>query len=221
MVGVKIRIVEDEVEIAEILKEVLESKGYSVEIYYSADLFFQNWDKSIKALYLIDWNLPGTPGIELVRQIREIDKISPIFIVSSYTRPKDILAGLKAGADDYITKPFNYEELSQRVQNAWNKFQVISLMDEGTGGLRLLPDAHSFIKDGQTISLTSREYIIFQYLFNKLTDPVSREELISLFEKEKMTSRNIDVHIFSLRKKIKKSNMIITTVWGVGYKLVA
>ena len=88
-------------------------------------------------------------------------------------------------------------------------------------GVKLIPEAHTVIKDGITVNLTSREFVIFNHLFKNQTAASTREELINQFEKDmEMTSRNIDVHIFSLRKKMNKVKIGIETVWGTGYKIV-
>lgn len=212
-------IIEDENEIVETMTTFLENRGFKVFSFESAELFYANAPKDFKGLYLVDWNLPGEPGIEIISKIRMTDKISPIFMVSAFTNKEDIVAGLERGADDYITKPFSFDELTARVKNSLSKFSIISnqATDEQ---MKLLPEAKSFIKEGQTVSLTKREYIIFEYLFNKLGLPVTREELIDQFSnEEKMTERNIDVHVFSLRKKIKVVNLMVETIWGIGYKL--
>lgn len=212
-------LIEDELDILESLKFVLEKNGYTVSPYQSAEAYFNDQKLSGHSVYLIDWNLPGIKGVDIVRTIRQKDKISPIFIISGNNRDDQIVEGLKSGADDYIKKPFNYDELIVRVGNAYSK---MSLLEESliNVGLKLIPEADSIIKDGVTVSLTSREYIIFDYLFKHSTKPVTREELIQQFDKDmEMTSRNIDVHVFSLRKKISKLNLGVETVWGTGYKI--
>lgn len=215
----RVCIIEDEPEINEALKTYLESASYDVESFFSAEQFYAGIDPKFRGVFLVDWNLPGEPGINIVSKIREKDKFSPIFMVSAYTQNEDILMGLRAGADDYIAKPFSLEQLLAKVANANRKLEQIqtNIHDEG---LRLLPEASSFIKDGKTISLTRREYIIFEKLFTHQGQPITRDELILCFDKdEKMTVRNIDVHVFSLRKKIKHVDLVVETVWGKGYKL--
>lgn len=213
-------IIEDNIEIVEAMKSCLEEHNFKVVSYGSAEEFYEKRDKDFKGLYLIDWHLPGEPGINIVNFIRSKDKVSPIFIVSAFSQNSDIVTGLKAGADDYITKPFNFDELIARVQNASRKFDHVTSQTD-FDGIRLLPKASSFIKDGETVSLTEREYRIFDKLFLEKENAVSREDLIKCFsDDESMTVRNIDVHVFSLRKKIKEVDMVIETVRGVGYKLV-
>ena len=213
-------IIEDEKEIVESLKFLLEKNEFTVHAFLSAEEFFNAKHPEEHCVYLVDWNLPGNKGIDIVRTIRHKDKISPIFMMSAYNKSDQIIEGLQSGADDYITKPFNYEELLVRVSNAHLK--ITTLADNLINvGLKLIPEAHSIIKDGVTVNLTSREFIIFNHLYKNPSGPSTREELINQFDKAlEMTTRNIDVHIFSLRKKVDKVKIGIETVWGTGYKIM-
>lgn len=216
----KICIIEDEKDIVDALSTYLEMKGYEISSFNTAEDFYQNHDNEFKGLYLVDWNLPGEPGINIISRIRQKDKFSPIFMVSAYSKNDEILTGLKAGADDYITKPFSLEELHARIENAQTKYAHIN-NEIDSSEFKLLPEASAFIKEGKTVNLTQREFIIFEKLYQEKSDPVTREDLISCFKNdEKMTMRNIDVHVFSLRKKIKEVELYIDTVWGKGYKLL-
>jgi len=213
-----VTIIEDEKEIGESLAIFLRSKNFEVKHHLSAEEFFSDRSAPNDGIYLIDWNLPGIKGIDIVRTIRTRDKLSPIFMLSANSQNHDILEGLKSGADDYLTKPFDFDGLAIRIENAWSKITQIegNLMSHG---VKLIPEANSVMKDGVTVSLTAREFVIFDRLYKTL-ETVSREDLIAEFDlKEKMTVRNVDVHIFFLRKKLAKLNMAISTVWGAGYKL--
>lgn len=213
-------IIEDEVDIAEALTEYLENANYNVVSYLSAEDFYEESSDDFRGLYLVDWNLPGEPGINIIKRIRDKDKFSPVFMVSAFSKNEDIIRGLKAGADDYITKPFNLEELLLRVNNATSKLGHIE-SEINLDRIQLLPEAAAFIKDNKTVNLTVREYVIFEKLFQELNSAISREDLIKCFKNDdKMTVRNIDVHIFSLRKKVKEVELQIETVWGLGYKLL-
>ena len=213
-------IIEDEKDIIDSLKYLLEKNDFIVSAYLSAEEFFSSKLRPDHCVYLVDWNLPGIKGTDIIRTIRMNDKISPVFMMSAYNKTDQIIEGLKCGADDYITKPFNYDELLVRITNAYSK--VSSLQDNLMNvGVKLIPEAHTVIKDGITVNLTSREFVIFNHLFKNQTAASTREELINQFEKDmEMTSRNIDVHIFSLRKKMNKVKIGIETVWGTGYKIV-
>jgi DNA-binding response OmpR family regulator len=213
-------VIEDEKDIIESIQYILENHGFEVTCFMSAEEFFSAKDTPGSCIYLIDWNLPGIKGIEIVRTIRLKDQLSPVFIISAYAKDDQVVEGLQSGADDYLTKPFNYQELLIRVQNAHKKMLVLqeNLINVG---LKLISEASSVVKDGVMINLTEREFMIFQHLHRNLNQPISREEIIDQFGKDlDITSRNIDVHIFSLRKKIQKLNIAIQTVWGKGYRLI-
>jgi DNA-binding response OmpR family regulator len=213
-------VVEDEQDIASSLKYFLEKNDIDVVTFGSAEEFFAAKNVPDQCIYLVDWNLPGIKGIDIIKTLRLRDKLSPLFMLSANIESAQIIEGLQAGADDYITKPFNYDELLIRIKNALTKFG--NLKDNMLNvGLKLIPEAHSVMMDGVTVSLTSREFIIFQHLHNHRNAPSTREELINQFENDsEMTARNIDVHIFSLRKKMNKIKIGIETVWGTGYRLV-
>lgn len=214
----KIVILEDEKEIIDSLKYMLEKYGFDVVAYETAESFFIHFQASF-CIYLIDWNLPGIKGIDVVRTIRSKDKFSPIFMISANSNNDYIIEGLKSGADDYLVKPFNYDALFIKLMNTYSK--VSSLYQESFNvGVKLIPEANSVVKDGVTVNLTAREFIIFQYLFNKPSVACSREELLTQFDQDvEMAIRNIDVHVFSLRKKMNKVAISIETIWGTGYRL--
>ncbi|HXH32278.1 MAG TPA: response regulator transcription factor [Bacteriovoracaceae bacterium] len=212
-------IIEDEEQIISTLRYLLEKKEYEVTSCLSAEEFFAEGTPKAHCLYLVDWNLPGIKGVDVIKAVRTKDKISPIFMMSAYDKPEQILEGLSSGADDYLTKPFSYDELLLKIHNAFSKIECLkdNMMNVG---IKLIPEAHTVIKDGAIVNLTAREYIIFQHLYKNQEKASNREELIRQFDKDlEMTSRNIDVHIFSLRKKMSKLGITIETVWGTGYKL--
>ncbi len=214
----KVIVIEDEQEIAEAICDYLQKNGFSTLKFADAESFYSNKSKPLRAIYIVDWNLPGVNGLDVIRTLREGDKFSPIFMITANSTQENMLEGLKAGADDYILKPFHFENLLLRVQNSWQKYSELS-KDLFSEGIKLLPDAHSLLKDGITVNLTSREFTIFKHLYDSEAT-VSRDEIIKQFTSdEDMTLRNIDVHIFSLRKKLKKVGITIATVWGAGYKL--
>jgi DNA-binding response OmpR family regulator len=213
-------IIEDEVDIVETLTTYFENEKYNVISFNSAEEFYSKGPSDFKGLYLVDWNLPGEPGINIITNIRVKDKVSPIFMVSAFSKNEDIVEGLNRGADDYITKPFSFDALMIKAKNSLNKLSLVSSDLGSNDQMRLLPEAKSFMKDGKTVSLTQREFIIFNHLYQNLGQSASRQDLINQFDnEEKMTERNIDVHVFSLRKKIKPVELVVETVWGTGYKL--
>ena len=165
-------IVEDEQGVLETLVSYFNEAGFSAQGYSCAEDFFKNRETDFRGLYLIDWNLPGEPGINIVSKIRENDKVSSIFMLSGYSKNDNILTGLKNGADDYITKPFSLDELMARVENALQKMGHIKNDQTNTSEFKLLPEASAFYKGDRAFNLTKREYIIFETLYKSQGRPV-------------------------------------------------
>jgi DNA-binding response OmpR family regulator len=214
----KVVIIEDERDVGDMLKYLLEKHSFHVDYYASAEDFFFAKKLYSNCVYIIDSNLPGIQGEDVIRTIRSRDKLSPVFIISGNTEGEDISQGLESGADDYLTKPFNTEHLLRKVKNAATKSHTIleNLMNVGT---KLIPEANSIIHDGATVNLTSREYAIVDRLLRTPGTIVCREELVGAFDDPEVTIRTIDVHVSSLRKKLEKAKIAIETVRGKGYKI--
>lgn len=216
----KIVIIEDERDVGEMLKILLEKSSYTVDYYQSAEDFFLAKKFYKACVYIIDSNLPGIKGEDVIRTIRSKDKLSPIFMISAKSGMKDISDGLACGADDYLPKPFNTDHLLQKVKNSVDKTNLIleNLMNVG---IKLIPEANSIIHDGATVNLTSREYTIMERLLKTPGTIATREELVADFDDSEVTERTIDVHVSSLRKKLEKVKLSIETVRGKGYKIEA
>ncbi len=214
----KVVIIEDEKDVGEMLKFLLEKNAFNVDFYQSAEDFFLAKKFYSHCVYIIDSNLPGIQGEDVIRTIRSKDKLSPVFIISGNTEGCDISQGLACGADDYLPKPFNTEHLLQKVRNSVHKTNIIldNLMNVG---IKLIPEANSVIHDGTTVNLTSREFTIVDKLLKSPGKIVTREELVGDFDDSEVTVRTIDVHVSSLRKKLEKVRLVIDTVRGKGYKI--
>jgi DNA-binding response OmpR family regulator len=216
-----ITIIEDDKDINESLSTVFESDGYTVRSFLSPRAFFEAQSFSNEQCYLIDWNLPEQNGIEVAKVIRATNKISPIFLMSASREDKLLMDCLRTGADHFLYKPFDCDELLARINTANVKLNTLhaELMNVG---IKLLPDSSTILKNGIPVQLTDREFAIFEQLYkeNKVT---RREELILKFasDSKTITPRNIDVHVSFLRKKIKSLGMSIDTVRGAGYRLNA
>lgn len=214
----KIVIIEDEKDVGETLRFILEKNGFSVDFYLSAEDFFLTKKFYSTCVYIIDSILPGIQGEDVIRTVRLKDKLSPIFIISGKVEGQDISQGLACGADDYLPKPFNTDHLLQKVRNAVHKTNII-LENHLNVGIKLLPEANSVLYDGITVNLTSREYLIVDKLIKSPGKIVTREELVGDFDDSEITVRTIDVHVSSLRKKLEKIRLVIDTVRGKGYKI--
>lgn len=213
-------IIEDDVILAGQLKSILELESFEVQVYHSSEEFLLT-SKSAQVtpfIYLIDLNLPGLTGSELVKVIRFKDKLSPIFIISGASLDTGLSKCLSAGADDYLLKPYNPDHLLLKIKNAQTKlrFMIGSMMEFG---VKLIPEAKLVSRDGLKAKLTNREYAIMELLLSAPDKVHSRETLIKEIGDTEITERTIDVHISGLRKKIEKISLEIETCRGKGYRV--
>lgn len=211
-------IIEDEKDTLDALKDLFSMHDYTVYGFTTPHEYLGATLPNENFIYLVDWNLPGMEGTEIVKMVRSRDKTASIFMMSANNKQDQVIEALKLGADHYFKKPFDMDELLQRLNNAYFKVDHFkeTLMNIG---VKLLPEASTVIKDGIPIALSEREFLIFQQLYLK-NGPITREELLKCFDPQMAKgTRNIDVHIFSLRKKLANFKLAINTVWGVGYKL--
>ena len=220
-------VIEDEQDIRDLISFQLKTEGHRVTAV----------DDAIKAvsviesgenidLFIIDWMLPGTMnGLELTRKLRLLEKFKevPIIMITALTQAENIVAGLDAGADDYITKPFDLEVLQARV-----RVQLRSSQRNGSDQQDLLefdclqiniPKCRVFVENAE-INLTSTEFKILQLLVQKPGHVFTREQFINSIQGENIfvTGRTIDTHIAGLRKKLGIASNLIETIRGIGYR---
>lgn len=213
-------VIEDDMALAFQFKAMLEMERFTVHVFHSAEdyLMSARVAPNVPHIYLIDLNLPGLAGSELVKVIRYKDKISPIFIITGESPDSGLQKCLSAGADDYLCKPYNPDHLLMKVLNAQVKlrFMLGSMMDFG---VKLMAEARLVSRDGEKVKLTNREYAIIEKLLSSPDEVVSREMLIKEIGDDEITERTIDVHISSLRKKVSKLELEIETCRGKGYRI--
>ncbi len=212
-------IVEDEKQVSDMLTYLFKNHDYKVEHYESAEHFFALRKHRTHAIYLVDLKLPGMQGTDIVKTIRSVDKISPIFMLSGHKEVSDVSAGLISGADDYLFKPFQPEHLMMKVNNARTKTENIlkNMLNVGT---KIIPEAHALVCEGVTVNFTPKEFSILNLLFQKMNKVVTREELMKEGFDD-IIARNVDVQVFAIRKKIVKLGLEINTIRGKGYRLTS
>lgn len=215
-----ILIVEDNIDIHNLIKEILEKENYKAFDAYSGTEALLLIEKEKIDLILLDLMLPGINGEEIIKQIKGI----PIIVISAKTSNEDKANVLLEGANDYITKPFNYEEFLARV-----KVQLrIKENKQDTVGLKykemfLNEDNHTlYIKDNQ-IYLTKTEYAILKQLLLNPKQVVTKSRILDLISVDTpdCDENSLKVHISNIRKKIKTVTdaEYIEAVWGIGYKI--
>ena len=217
-------IVEDEPDIAEMIKMSLENNGFHTSHVDSIAAARVLLGSEKVDLALVDWMLPGGSGIELVRFLRknEVTKLLPVIMLTAKAEESDVTAGLDAGADDYITKPFSPRELNSRIKALLRRSHAALDETLQTGRLLCNTSNHRVSVDGKTLALGATEFNLLQFLMSRPERVFSRAQLLDhvwgpgTFIEE----RTVDVHILRLRKALKPYQLdsLIQTVRGAGYR---
>jgi len=220
----RIFLAEDETAIAGFLKEGLEEEGFAVDLATNGrqalELVMTNLNEY--DIILLDWMMPGVNGIEICRSIRKENKTIPVIFLTAKDTVDDTVFGLEAGANDYLKKPFAFEELLARIRVLLRNIageQNIFV----TGNIVLDIEAHLVTKDGQPIELTQKEFALLEYLLRNKGKVCRRTRIIEKvwdihFDKDTSV---IDVFINGLRKKLKTKNResFNQTIRGIGYRV--
>jgi len=228
----RVLVVEDEQDIQDLLVLHLKREGFEVVACSDGPTAWKLVQQGGFSLVLLDWMLPGgTSGIEIARQIREKGGFEPlsILMVTARVSDTDIIAGLEAGADDYVTKPFEMPVLLARVRALVRRSQWITSSakkdPEGEriviGELELGVDSHVVKVKGRVIDLTPYEFKLLHCLMRNAGKVMAREKLIEQIQGSgvSVVDRAIDTHVFGLRKKLGSAADHIDTVRGVGYRV--
>ena len=226
-----ILIVDDEKEIADLLEIYLKNDNFNVYKYYSSIEAIKDLEKLNIDLPVLDIMMPGMDGLEMCREIRKTNNI-PIIFLSAKTTDLDKIFGLNTGADDYITKPFNPLELTARVKSQLRRYTELnpsnSFFENSDEicchGLIINQSTHKVLLEEEEIKLTPLEFDILYLLASNAGKVFSTSVVFQRVWHERVYEANntVMVHIRRLRSKIHdedRSNKIITTVWGVGYKI--
>ncbi|NWK71563.1 response regulator transcription factor [Bacillus paramycoides] len=220
----KILVVDDESSIRNLIRMQLEMEGYEVLTAADGREAVERWNEQPDVL-ILDVMLPDTDGYELLRLFREKDRDIPVLMLTAKSQMNDKLLGLQLGADDYVTKPFNYAELILRVKNMSRrvKKEEVAVSHEviRAGELVICPKERKVHVEGQEIQLTYREFNLCQLFVSNPQRVFMRDELLEKvwgFEYIGNT-RAVDIMVQRLRKKLGNSGEYIKTIYGVGYKL--
>jgi len=220
----RILLAEDETAIAGFIKEGLEEEGFSVDVANNGRQGLEMAIDNINEydIFLLDWMLPGVSGIEICRTIRKENKTVPIIFLTAKDTVDDTVFGLEAGANDYLKKPFAFEELLARIKVLLRSKAGEQTIFE-TEQIQLNTEAHQVTKNGQPVELTQKEFALLEYLLRNKGKVCRRTRIIEKiwdvhFDKDTSV---IDVFINALRKKLdtQGTESFIQTVRGVGYRV--
>lgn len=218
-----IYIADDEKNIRELVKCFLENQGYEVETFSNGDDLFKRYKEKNADMIILDVIMPGTDGVEICRQIRQIANV-PIIILSAKDSEEDRIKGISVGGDDYLTKPFSPIELVARVQALFRRISMdkVEKVEKVTfGNIKIDVTKKQAYVDDEKIALTPLEFDFLKYLIQKNNQAISREELLKEVWKiaYDIDTRATDDTVKRLRRKIADSNVEIKTVWGYGFKM--
>ena len=224
----RILVVEDEADIVLGLTDAFEFEGFEVHTAENGERGIELAFELSPDLIILDLMLPGINGYQICERFRSRDKVTPILILSARSQENDIIRGLEAGADDYVTKPFSIGELLARVRTIFRRvdaFERRSSKSVVVGDALVDVDAHSALVDGREVELGFYETAILALLDERRGEPVSRDEVLDHVWglDANPTNRTVDNFILKLRRKLEPDPAKprhILTVYGQGYKLV-
>ena len=217
---VSILLVDDDFELCELLEEFFARRNIRLESVNDGRRGLARALGGEHDLLLLDVMMPGLDGFELLRLVRRQSQV-PVIMLTARTTQADRVAGLDAGADDYLPKPFGTEELMARIRavlrRAGRAPKEAGVLEAGE--IKLIPSARQVSADGAAVAVTTVEYDILEFLVHSAGRIVSRDELTSALYRRRATKfdRTLDMHICNLRKKLGRHGDLIRTVRGVGY----
>ncbi|HZR36173.1 MAG TPA: response regulator transcription factor [Nevskia sp.] len=221
----RLLIVEDDRKAAGLLARGLREEGFVVDLAHSAeegDLHLSGQDYD---LIVLDWLLPGKDGLALCGELRQRQVHTPILLLTARDALADRVSGLNTGADDYLTKPYAFEELLARVRALLRRSDVTRPVVLRLADLALDPVSHKVTRGARTVDLTPREYAILELLLRHPGEVVHRSRIAErVWEADLIAIDNlIDVHISNLRRKIDAPGLppLIHTVRGRGFRAAA
>ncbi len=219
----KILVVEDEKKVASFIKKGLEEEYYSVDVAYDGREGLRLALGEDYDLMILDVMLPLKDGFTLVKELRSEKISTPILLLTAKDTVENKVEGLDSGADDYLTKPFAFEELLARIRALLRRKEISKSLQLKAGDLILDTQSHKVSRSGVEITLTPKEYSILEYLLRHKNRVVSRTLLSEhVYDYHFDSDTNvIDVYINKLRNKIDKQfdNPLLHTIRGVGYIL--
>ncbi|GMK40305.1 DNA-binding response regulator [Paenibacillus sp. CCS19] len=218
----RVLVVEDDPELLRIIRDVFEDEAFLTDGEETGDDGLYAAEQMIHDLIVLDVMLPGMSGIEIVKRLRERSIGVPIILLTAKDSVEDLVNGLNAGADDYVTKPFAVAELLARARAVLRRRGALGAEGEvSCGVVRLVPSERDGYAGGQPLRLTAKEYELLEFLLCNQERILTRDQIFDRiwgFESDAATTA-VDVYVHHLRKKLEAHDAdgLIRTVRGIGY----
>jgi len=215
----RLLLVEDDAMIGRSLTQGLQQEGYAVDWVRDGQAARLSLQDDGYALLLLDLGLPRLSGRELLRELRQRRHSIPVLIITAHDSIADRVEGLDAGADDYLVKPFSFEELTARIRALLRRQSGVAEPVLRQGSLTLNPSTHDVRLDDVPVHLSAREFALLEALLRRPGIPLSRSQLENSIYgwNQEVDSNAVEVHIHSLRRKLGAER--IENVRGVGYRV--
>lgn len=220
----RILIAEDDARLRDVLARALRAGGYDVDAVARGDDALAMLLSSDYAAAVIDWRMPGGDGLEVIAEARRAGALTPILMLTARDTPGDRIAGLDAGSDDYLVKPFSFDELLARLRALMRRPRAALGTVMFCGALAVDPARRMASSNGKVIDVTPTEYAILELLARRASTVVSREAIANHAwpdATDPIGSNTIDVHIARLRAKLVGTGVQITAVRRAGYRLAS
>ena len=213
-------LVEDDIDLGNILSQFLEMKKFNVHLARNGEEGLELFNKNEIDLCILDIMMPKMDGYSLSLKIKKINPEIPFLFLTAKNQKEDIIKGLKLGADDYITKPFEVEELVLRIQNILKRIKKIDPEIYYIGKLKFSVENLRLISANKTFDLTQKEAELLKYFLSNKNTILKRENILSEIwgENDYFLGRSMDVFVSRIRKLLKsEKNISIDTVRGIGF----
>lgn len=224
----KILVVDDEESLVRLITYNLNKEGFETVAAHSGPEAWQSIQKEPPDLIILDLMLPGKDGLEICRELRRADNLTPIIMLTARDDEIDRVLGLELGADDYVTKPFSVRELTARVKAVLRRRRATAETESDeawitVGSFVIKPERYEIYQDGQRLELTLKEYELLELLLRNQGRVLKRDYLLQVLwdYNDSVSTRVLDVQISKLREKIEADSHnphYIKTVRGLGYK---
>jgi two-component system copper resistance phosphate regulon response regulator CusR len=222
--SVRILLVEDEAAIADFITRGLIEEGFTIKHASTGTQAWEAMTTSDWDLILLDWSLPGEEGLSLLHRFRDSKSNTPVMFLTARDAVSDRVIGLNAGADDYLCKPFAFEELLARVRSLTRRHDVQPSTILTFDDLQIDMANQRVDRNGHRIDLTSKEYVLLTLFIRRHGQVLSRNDIYEQVWQEPYDgiSNTLEVHIKELRRKLEsQGKRLIYTIRGQGYKLEA
>jgi DNA-binding response OmpR family regulator len=219
----RVLVVEDDDAIAQVLLRSLRMEGYEVRVAEDGTIALEQSHAFLPDLVVLDLGLPGIDGIEVAKELRRQSNDVPILVLTARDAVESRVEGLDAGADDYLVKPFERQELLARLRALLRRRPPRGQANLAVGDLRLNPDTHEVARGERTVELTQREFELLEYLMRNERIVISRQRLLDEvwgYDPFSMTN-TIEVFVSNLRRKLEADGepRLLHTIRGAGYVL--